>query len=212
MTSNYITYAVNLSKSQINKIKNAAENKCAISIRLTKKNLTCGAVGIHKLPLTKSQVKKLENAKTGVDLKLSVAQLKVIKTGGFLPLLSLIPLIAGAVGAAGGLAGGITTAVNSSRQTNEQARHNREMEEQNKATIEQLKSGTGVVSDTVSKVPILGPLLGPVLKKIGLGSKEINKLKRGICICKSGCNMQKIGDGLYLEPEGSGVFLGQRGE
>ena len=99
MTTKYITYGVSLNESQINKIKNAVEKSCATSIRLTKKNLH----GDHKLPLTQSQVNKLQNAKTGVILKLSATQLKAIKTGGFLPLLTLISLIAGAVGEAGGL-------------------------------------------------------------------------------------------------------------
>ena len=181
MTSKYITYGVNLSESQINKIKSAVGNKCAISIRLTKKNLG----GDHKLPLTKAQVKKLENVKTGVDLKLSAAQLKVIKTGGFLPLLTLIPLIAGAVGAAGGLTGGISAAVSAARSNGEQQRHNRVIEEQ-------LKGGSGVVSNIVSKVPILGSIFGPLLERIGLGLKDIEKVSRGSCICKSGLVIKKL--------------------
>ena len=82
MTLKYITHGVNLSESQINKIKNAVEKNCATSIHLTKTNLH----GDHKIPLTQSQVNKLNNAKTGVNLKLSAAQFKFIKTGGFLPL------------------------------------------------------------------------------------------------------------------------------
>ena len=219
MTSKYITYGVNLSESQINKIKSAVENKCAISLRLTKKNLHdargggARGGGDHKLPLTKTQVKKLENVKTGVDLKLSAAQLKVIKTGGFLPLLTLIPLIAGAVGAAGGLTGGISAAVSAARSNGEQQRHNRVIEEQLKGGSGGGRTtGSGVVSNIVSKVPILGSIFGPLLERIGLGLKDIEKVSRGSCICKSGLAIKKIGNGLYLEPEGSGVFLERRGE
>ena len=194
MTTKYITYGVSLNESQINKIKNAVEKSCATSIRLTKKNLQ----GDHKLPLTQSQVNKLQNAKTGVILKLSATQLKAIKTGGFLPLLTLIPLIAGAVGAAGGLTGGISAAVSAAKSNAEQQRHNKVIEEQ---------LGTGLVSDTVSKVPVLGTFLGPLLKRIGLGLKDIQDITHGSCICKNGLLLKKIGNGLYLEPEGSGVFL-----
>jgi len=201
MTTKYIAYGVSLNESQIKKIKNSVEKRCATSIHLTKKNLH----GDHKLPLTQSQVNKLNNAKTGVNLKLSAAQLKFIKTGGFLPLLTLIPLIAGALGAAGGLTGGISAAVSAAKSNAEQQRHDKVIEEQ-------LKSGTGVVSDTISKIPVVGPFLGPLLKRIGLGLKDINEVAHGSCICKNGLLMKKIGNGLYLEPEGSGVFLDPRGE
>src|SRR5206468_7592741 len=149
----YIEYGVSLNESQIKRIRNAVT---ATSIYLTKKNLQ----GDHKLPLTQSQVNKLNNTKTGVYLKLSAAQLKVIKTGGFLPLLTLIPLIAGAVGAAGGLTGGIAPAVSAAKSNAEQRRHNETIENQ-------LKSGTGdggqtgdaIVSDFVGKVPLIGNFL-----------------------------------------------------
>ena len=61
--------------------------------------------------------------------------LNVRKEGGILPLLTLIPLIAGGVSAAGGVAGaaaGIAKAVNDKKAANEelaeQRRHNLEME------------------------------------------------------------------------------------
>src|SRR5438132_6696365 len=99
--------------------------------------------------------------------------------GGFLPLLTLIPLIAAGVSAAGAATAGISTAVSNAKANAEQQRHNRAVEEQ-------LKSGTGVVSDVVLKIPKLGPFLAPLLKKLGLGMDEINKLSDGGCICKNG--------------------------
>ena len=199
MTSKYISYGVNLSESQLNKIRKAVERNCSTCIKLTRSNLH----GDHKLPLTQIQINRIKKAKAGVELKLSVAQLKAIKTGGFLPLLALIPLIAGAVGAAGGLTGGISAAVSAAKSNAEQQRHNRVIEEQ-------LKGGSGIVSDTASKVPIVGSVLASLLEKIGLGLAEINKVNRGGCICKSGLIMKKIGSGLYLEPQGSGLFLDPR--
>ena len=195
MVMKYTSYGVNLSESQIKKIKNATG---VVLIKLTKKNLHGG----HKLPLTKSQVKKLEkNAKSSVEIKLSVAQLKTIKMGGFLPLLTLIPLITGAVSAAGAATAGISTAVSQAKSNAEQQRHNRAIEKQ-------LKSGSGIVSDSILKIPGLGPWLAPKLKEF-LGLGIYNKLMHGGCICKDGFVMKIIGNGLYLEPEGGGLFLGK---
>src|SRR5271156_1425146 len=50
------------------------------------------------------------------------------KNGGLLPLALLIPLITGAIAAAGGITGGIATAVAKSKENQEQIRHNTEME------------------------------------------------------------------------------------
>src|SRR5206468_11854322 len=94
-----------LTKSQATKIKSAAENHTSVAIRLTKNNLQ----GNHKLLLTQTQINQINRAKSlnkGMDLKLSAAQLEhLVKTGGLIPLLSLIPLIFGGIGAAGGVAG-----------------------------------------------------------------------------------------------------------
>ena len=137
-----------------------------------------------------------------MDLKLSESQLDHMeKTGGFLPLLALIPLITGALGAAGGIAGGVASAVSSSRANAEQARHN-------KAIEESMKSGTGVVSDVVGKVPVIGSFLAPLLQKIGLRLEDIQKINRGGCVCQNSVDIKRYGNGLYLGPQGSGLFLG----
>ena len=61
----------------------------------------------------------------------------------------MIPLIISGIGAAGGVAGGVASAVSAAKSNAEQARHNRAIEEQ-------LKGGSGIVSDMAGKVPILG--------------------------------------------------------
>src|SRR5207245_4353630 len=100
-------------------------NKDGVTIRLTKAQLT----GDFKLSLT--QHNKIKKAKNGVQLTLSKSQLEHMeKTGGFIPLLALIPIIASALGAAGGVAGGVASAVSSAKSNAEQARHNRVIEEQ----------------------------------------------------------------------------------
>ena len=196
----YHDYGVNLSKGQAKKIYNAYKKGTGVTIRLVKLNLQ----GDHKLPLTQTQINKIKKAKNGVQLNLSETQLKHMeKTGGFIPLLTLIPIIASALGAAGGLAGGISSAVSASKSNAEQARHNRAIEEQ-------LKAGSGVVSDTVRKVPILGAILGPLMEKLGLGIEDCDKIKNGGCVCRDDYKIKQHGRGLYLEPEGSGLFLGPR--
>ena len=207
----YENFGVNLSKAQAKKIINASKKQAGVRIRLSKNNL----VGSHKLPLTKTQINRLTKSKTGVDLNLSAAQLKYCeKTGGFLPLLSLIPLILGGLGAAGAAAGGISSvvsAVKSSRAQNasqaELERHNKAIEEQNAAA---LKAGSGILSNAAGYIPVVGETIKYYLQKLGLGINDCNKIERGACLCLGkGLYLGTVGSGLYLGPKsGSGLFLG----
>ena len=206
----YHQYGVTLSDGQAKTIDDAHRNGTGVAIRLTKVNLH----GEHMLPLTQTQINKIKKAKNGVQLNLSETQLKHLETkeknGGFLPLLTLIPIIASALSAAGGLAGGISSAVSASKSNAEQARLNDETARHNRAVEEQLKAGSGIVSDTVGKIPILGAILGPLMQKLGLGIEDCNKIKNGGCVCRDGYKIKQHGSGLYLEPESSGLFLGPR--
>ena len=194
--TDYHMYGLALSKNQIHKIATAAKKSHEVKIRLSKNSLH----GDHKLPLTQRQINHIQKAKSGIDLLLSVSHLQHLeKTGGFIPLLALLPAIFGGLGAAGGLAGGIASAVSSSRNAKaavsaqaETGRHNREVEAQ-------LKAGTGVVSEFVGKVPVIGSFLKPFLEKIGLGISDSNKVMNGGCIC--------LGKGLYLRPYGAGLYI-----
>ena len=194
----YKSFAVNLSKGQAAKIFATCKKGEGVVIKLTKNNLH----GEHKLPLTQTQINKIKNAKNGVQLNLSAAQLKYMeKIGGFLPLAALIPLIGAVAGGVGGLAGGISSAVNASRQTAEQVRHNRSIEDITKAELSK-STGSGLVSNVVEKIPLLGNILAPWLQKIGLGRDNLKQCE---------CILRKHGYGLYLGPprhEGSGLFLG----
>ena len=100
MTS-YETVKVNISEGQAQKLKHAINANCAAtSIKLGKNDL----VGEHKLALTNSQYRKLQNAKNagkGITIRMSSKQLKHnMKTeGGFLPFLAelaarALPMIA----------------------------------------------------------------------------------------------------------------------
>jgi hypothetical protein len=222
----YQEHGLNITTSQLKKILTAGQKKTTVTIRISKKNLH----GDHKLLLTKSQINKINKATSGLDLKLSITQIKKIhkrfvdlqkenntKTGGFLPLLALLPLIFGGLGAAGGIAGGISSAVSSANSAKAQnltqvenakaqnlaqvetERHNRVLEKQNAAA---LKTGEGMLSDLAGKIPVFGPVIQLGLKKLGLGIDDRNRIKRGECIC--------LGKGLYLGPVGSGLFLGPK--
>ena len=193
----YIIHGVTLSIGQAKKLQTAINKEREITLRLSYKNLH----GDHKLPLTKTQINRINKTKTGMDLKLSVSQLKYSeKKGGFIPLLSLIPLILGGLGAAGAVTGGIASAVSSAKQNTETARHNREIEAQ-------LQKGSGVISNVVGKVPLIGSFLAPILEKFGLGVQDQNKLMKGGCVC-----LNKVGKGLYLKPYGGGLYLGSKGD
>ena len=80
----YIKYAVNLSTGQKEKLASALSNKSAITIRLTKSDLT----GSDELMLTKTQLKRIQKAMnngTGVDLKISKTQINhLVQKGGSL--------------------------------------------------------------------------------------------------------------------------------
>ena len=193
----YIIHGVTLSIGQAKKLQTAINKEREITLRLSYKNLH----GDHKLPLTKTQINRINKTKTGIDLKLSVSQLKYSeKKGGFIPLLSLIPLILGGLGAAGAVTGGIASAVSSAKQNTETARHNREIEAQ-------LQKGSGVISNVVGKVPLIGSFLAPILEKFGLGVQDQNTLMKGGCVC-----LRKVGKGLYLKPYGGGLYLGSKGD
>ena len=187
--SQYTSYGVTLTKGQCQKIKNAVDRRREVTLRIPKKNLS----GENKLPLTQTQINKIRNATSGIELCLSKAQLKYMeKHGGFLPL--LLAAIPAAIAAIGGLAGGITSAVNSTRQTNEQKRHNEAVE-----SITKQQLGSGIISDAIAPIPIAGKFLSDALRKIGLGGC-VKNLKGAVW-----------GNGLYLERNGSGLFLARQG-
>ena len=80
----YVKYGVKLSAGQKEKLAKALSNKSAITIRLTKSDLT----GHDELMLTRTQLKRIQKAmknRTGVDLKISKTQIRhLVKHGGSL--------------------------------------------------------------------------------------------------------------------------------
>ena len=104
-------------------------------------------------------VAKCQKNNKGCDINFSLTQLKqMAKHGGILPLLGLLPAILGGLGAVGGLAGGIASAVNSSKQTAEAQRHNKEMENITKqATGEGIKKNGRCIKKALGQGLFLGP-------------------------------------------------------
>lgn len=137
----YFPFGVALSEGQKEALGRAARDGTSITLRLPLRSLE----GPDKLGLTQRQIAHITKKKgegAGAELTFSKTQLaKTAKMGGFLPLLSLIPMILGGLGAAGALTGGIASAVQSKKATDaanvanaEAARHNREVEAQLKGS------------------------------------------------------------------------------
>ena len=213
----YTSYGLDLSENQLEKIINAAKADKGTTVKLTQVNTTA-AEGPHKFLLTPTQIEKIKNNNGSLNLKLSAVQLREMeKSGGFLPLLALLPLIFGGIGAASGIAGGVASAVSSVKNVKtaaaaleEQIRHNKQVEEE-------LKAGSGIISDRIENVPFIKKIV-PYLRKIGLGVSTCKKIMDGETACtKSGVFVKQIGSGIFLGPSenfGGGLylspFLGQR--
>src|ERR1044072_2775750 len=162
---------------------------------------------VHNLKFSSAQMKYINN---------KIKKHPDVKNGGFLPLAALIPIVATVLGGLGSVAGTIASSVQKSQANSENERHNRELENQLKSgtgydklikhytklagkghsrdeivkSLEK-KFGSGVVSDFLSKIPLLGNLLSPITNMIGLGLKVSKK---------------KTAKGLYLKP-GEGLKL-----
>ena len=204
-------HGLTLTERQANNIISAAKKHTAVTIRLSYNNLQ----GKHTLPLTQTQIAQINKARKvnkGMNLKLSTTQLEHLeKSGGLLPLLALLPLIFGGLGAAGGVAGGVASAVSAANNAKAAAAAQAETERHNREVETQLKAGDGIVSDFIGKAPVIGSFLKPLLQKIGLGVDGCNTIMKGGCVCLSklgkGLYMRPYGGGLYIGPQGSGLFL-----
>ena len=237
-SSRYIPHGLNLTDNQLEKIIRASQNEQGVVVRITKNNPNGN---LHKIPLTLTQINRITKAKNGLNLFLSSSQLKYLKkSGGLLPLLALLPLIFAGLGAAGGVAGGVASAVSSAKNASAAAAQIAEMERHNREIESQLKSGAnaannssgagvrdgagvgnGIVSDAASKIPVVGPFIVPILKRLGLGLTDINTITKGGCVSCNGMRLKTVGGGLFIETgkglnlgtqnvSGDGLFLGQK--
>ena len=201
--TNYIYYGLNLTDNQLEKIIKASTNHEGVVLRISKDNRNGD---VHKIPLTNRQINRIKKTKIGLILSLSSTQLKYLeKSGGLLPLLALLPLIFGGLGAAGAVAGGISSAVSSAKNISNAAAQLAETERHNREIETQLKNSNGIISDGAAKIPVLGPYVVPILERLGLGLSDINTLKQGGCVDCNGMCLKSHGDSLFV---GKGLNLG----
>ena len=78
-SSRYISYGLNLTDNQFEKIIGASQNKQGVVVRITEDNLNGNS---YKIPLTKTQINRINEAKNGSNLFLSSSQLKYLKKSG----------------------------------------------------------------------------------------------------------------------------------
>jgi hypothetical protein len=199
----YSEHGFNLSDLQKQNVAYAVINNTGITLKLNNSQLN----GDFKIPLTNRQITRInkkQNLKKGIVLKLSVNQLKQMrKSGGFLPLLALLPAIFGGLGAAGGIAGGVSAAVKASNERKaaeqalqEQQRHNRIIEE---ATRKAAGSGVFLKSGEGSGVFLNTGEGSGVFLKSGEGSKKAESPK----VKLTADNLKK----LLNQKNGKGIFL-----
>src|SRR5271156_3534087 len=166
----YLTHKFNLTNKQIKKLGSALNDERAITIKIKKDQYHATHEGSIPLPLTLAELNKIKDSAPEITLHLSVKKLNHIKNnheGGFLPLLSLIPLVLGGLGAAGGVAGGIASAVSAANSgANERAR-NEEEKRHNIALENSLKDGSGQGSTYLTH-------------KFNLTNKQLNKLSQAV--------------------------------
>ena len=222
-SSRYISHGLNLTDNQLEKIIRASQNKQGVVVRITKDSLNGN---LHKISLTKTQINKITRVKNGLNLYLSSSQLKYFeKSGGLLPLLALLPLTFAGLGAAGGVAGGVASAISSAKNASAAAAQIAEMERHNPEIESQLKSGAnaanaanagnssgagvgnGIVSDAEFRIPVVGPFIVPILKRLGLGLADNNIITEGGCVSCNGISVKTVGGGSFIET-GEGLNLG----
>ena len=150
--SRYVNYNLKITDYQLQTIVKAVQNHEGAVIRVNGAaqagtTQAGSALTPRKIPLTQAQINKIRKSKSAFNLKLSAAQLKYLeKSGGFLPLLALLPLIFGGIGAAGGLTGAIASVVSSASNARAAAAAQTELVRHNKKIEAQLKGGVALAN------------------------------------------------------------------
>ena len=57
------------------------------------------------------------------------------------------------------------------------------------------------------KIPVVGPFIVPILKRLGLGLADIYTITKGGCVSCNGISVKTVGGGLFIET-GKGLNLG----
>ena len=49
------------------------------------------------------------------------------------------------------------------------------------------------------RIPVVGPFIVPILKRLGLGLADINTITKGGCVSCNGICLKTVGGGLFIE-------------
>jgi hypothetical protein len=127
----YVNHPVNLDEDERMLLLTAAEKKKPLELTVNLIRSKFSIMNETSLPLTQSQIKKIEQArkqsKDSLKIKLSAKQVQTFKTGGFLPaLIAGIPAIASVLGS---VYNNYQNKKANDRLVEERIRHNRVLEE-----------------------------------------------------------------------------------
>src|SRR6266576_2762824 len=120
--SRYTKYPVNLDSEQLHRVSTAVK---PITLRINRKRSRDSIMNETYLPLTQSQIDKIKN---GQSIKLSVAQLKNIKSGGFLPIAALLAAAPAVASVLGTIYNSYVNKKTNDQLVEENIRHNRAVE------------------------------------------------------------------------------------
>ena len=81
--------------------------------------------------------------------------------------------------------------------------------------------GNGIISNAASKIPVVGPFIVPIVKRLGLGLADINTITKCDCVSCNGICLKSVGGGLFIDfckglnlgtqnVSGDGLFLWQK--
>ena len=151
-----------------------------------------------KIYISKKIIKKVKENEINED----------IKKGGLLPLAALLPIIFGALGAAGGVAGGVANVVQSAKTSQKDDAQKKLAEEQ----LNILKKENEVKKEKKIESEGSGIFLNPyegrglsdflrnILKNSNIKKPEKTELKNTFKNLKHGVEIKKSGSGLFLNP------------
>ncbi len=131
----YIEHELRFSQHQLKLLADAIGKKTKLSLRFSYEQLTQAQDDTKlKVLLTQTQINRIKKhvrERRGINIDFSLNQMREMsKTGGILPLLTLLPLIFGGIAAAGGVAGTVGDQVHKKLQRDEAERHNKAVEEE----------------------------------------------------------------------------------
>lgn len=136
-------YPVTLADDQQAKLSTAIQQGKAVNLTVSRHRSKDSVINETYLPLSRYQIQNIKKGKCRI--KLSAAQLKKIKSGGFLPLPILIAAAPAAASAISSLSDAYSKWRTNDKLVEEQIRHNKAIEEQ--------KRGTGVVVASSKRKP-----------------------------------------------------------